>query len=81
MGGCRGSGSSAANYMMVFKVGDKARVAHMPPAGICHVGKLVTVLHLGGAFVFDDDALVETEDGVRFMVTEDQLTGTGFCPE
>jgi len=52
----------------------------MPPAGICHVGKLVTVLPLGGGFVFDDDALVETEDGARFMVTEDQLTSIGFRP-
>jgi len=55
---------------MVFKVGDKARLVHMPPAGACHVGKLVTILPLGG-FVFDDDAFLETEDGARFMVTED----------
>ena len=64
--------------MMVFKVGDKARLAHMPPAEACHVGKLVTVLPLRGGFVFDDDALVETEDGTRFMVTEDQLTEPGL---
>jgi hypothetical protein len=57
---------------MIFRVGDQARLITVPPEQAFHVDKLVTII-LHGAFVFDDEVLVETEDGARLLVCEEQL--------
>lgn len=60
--------------MRKFRVGDKAKITHMPNKGSHLVNKVVIVIPIGGIGYEDDDVCVKLEDGGQmFFVKENQL--------
>jgi hypothetical protein len=60
--------------MQQFKVGDKAKIVHMPDKGKHLLHEVVRVIPIGGFGVEEDDVCVVTETGMMLFLKESQLT-------
>lgn len=59
--------------MKLFKVGEKAKIIHMPEKGKHFLNEAVTVIPIGGFGLEEDDICVRTEAGMMLMLKESQL--------
>jgi len=60
--------------MKLFKVGDKAKIIHMPEKGKHLLNEIVTVIPIGGFGIEEDDICVRTDTGMMLFLKENQLT-------
>ena len=60
--------------MKVFKVGEIARIIHMPEKGKHLLNEVVTVIPMGGFGIEEDHICVTTDTGMMLLLKESQLT-------
>lgn len=59
--------------MKIFKVGEKARIIHMPEKGKHLLNEVVMVIPIGGFGIEEDDICVTTDTGMMLFLKESQL--------